>query len=158
MVFERLSAVEPSPKGELAYVNPFTLLVAVVLSAQATDAGVNKATRTLFAVVDTPEKMAALGENALAERIRTIGLYRSKAKHVIALSRALIEKHGGRYLVRGEPPMVVEGDWAPERMVILEFPSRENAQAFLADPAAQSLFAIRHRTTVSKLVLVDGCA
>jgi endonuclease III len=96
IVFERLSAVEPAPRGELAYVNPFTLLVAVVLSAQATDVGVNRATRTLFAVADTPEKMAALGENALAERIRTIGLYRSKAKHVIALSRALIEKHGGQ--------------------------------------------------------------
>jgi endonuclease-3 len=94
VVFERLSAVEPAPKGELNYVNPFTLLVAVVLSAQATDAGVNKATRTLFAVADTPEKMVALGENALAERIRTIGLYRSKAKHVIALSKAIIEKHG----------------------------------------------------------------
>jgi endonuclease-3 len=96
VVFERLSAVEPAPKGELNYVNPFTLLVAVVLSAQATDAGVNKATRTLFAVADTPEKMVALGENALAGRIRTIGLYRSKAKHVIALSKAIIEKHGGQ--------------------------------------------------------------
>jgi endonuclease III len=96
VVFELLSAVEPAPKGELDYVNPFTLLVAVVLSAQATDAGVNKATRSLFPVADTPEKMAALGENALAERIRTIGLYRSKAKHVIALSKAIIEKHGGQ--------------------------------------------------------------
>ena len=96
IVFERLSAVEPVPKGELDYVNPFTLLVAVVLSAQATDAGVNKATRSLFAVADTPQKMAALGENALAERIRTIGLYRSKAKHVIALSRAIVEEHGGQ--------------------------------------------------------------
>ena len=68
-----------------------------------------------------------------------------------------IEKHGGRYVVRGESPTVMEGDWAPERMVILEFPSRENAQDFLADPAAQALFAIRHRTTVSKLVLIEGC-
>jgi uncharacterized protein (DUF1330 family) len=71
---------------------------------------------------------------------------------------AFIEKHGGRYIVRGETPTVMEGDWAPERMVILEFPSREDAQAFLVDPEAQALFAIRHRTTVSKLVLVDGCA
>jgi endonuclease III len=96
VVFERLSAVEPAPKGELEYVNPFTLLVAVVLSAQATDAGVNKATRSLFAVADTPDKMAALGEKALAERIKSIGLYRSKAKHVIALSRAILEKHSGQ--------------------------------------------------------------
>ncbi len=95
LVFERLAAVEPEPKGELESVNPFTLLVAVVLSAQATDAGVNKATRSLFAVADTPQKMAALGEEALAERIKTIGLYRSKARHVVALSRAIVEQHGG---------------------------------------------------------------
>jgi endonuclease-3 len=95
VVFERLAAVEPEPKGELEYVNPFTLLVAVVLSAQATDAGVNRATRSLFAIADTPDKMAALGEEALAERIKTIGLYRSKARHVIALSRAIVEQYGG---------------------------------------------------------------
>jgi len=95
LVFERLAAVEPEPKGELESANPFTLLVAVVLSAQATDAGVNKATRSLFAIADTPQKMAALGEEALAERIKTIGLYRSKARHVIALSRAIVESHGG---------------------------------------------------------------
>ena len=95
LVFERLSAVDPEPKGELAYINPFTLLVAVVLSAQATDAGVNKATRALFAIADTPAKMAALGEEKLAERIKTIGLYRAKARHVIALSRAILEAHGG---------------------------------------------------------------
>lgn len=70
---------------------------------------------------------------------------------------AFIEKHGGRYIVRGSAPSVLEGDWAPERMVILEFPSRVNARAFLADPDAQALFAERHRTTTSKLVLVDGC-
>ena len=69
---------------------------------------------------------------------------------------AFIEKHGGRYIVRGAAPRVMEGDWTPEHMVILEFPSRRNAQAFLADPDAQSLFALRHRTTVSKLILVDG--
>jgi uncharacterized protein (DUF1330 family) len=71
---------------------------------------------------------------------------------------AFIAKHGGRYIVRGVEPTVMEGDWAPERMVILEFPSREAATAFLADPDAQALFAVRHATTVSKLVLVDGCA
>ncbi len=94
-VFERLAAANPEPRGELQSVNPFTLLVAVVLSAQATDAGVNKATKILFAVADTPARMTALGEEALAERIRTIGLYRSKARHIIALSKALIERYGG---------------------------------------------------------------
>jgi endonuclease-3 len=95
-IFERLSADAPEPRTELDYVNPYTLLVAVVLSAQATDAGVNKATRPLFAVVDTPEKMAALGEPALLEKIKTIGLFRNKAKNVIALSQALIDLHGGK--------------------------------------------------------------
>ena len=71
---------------------------------------------------------------------------------------AFIAKHGGQYIVRGEAPTVREGDWTPERMVILEFPSRENAQAFLTDPDAQALFAVRHSTTASKLVLVDGCS
>lgn len=70
---------------------------------------------------------------------------------------AFIEKHGARYIVRGVEPMVMEGDWRPERMVILEFPSRGNAEAFLNDPEAQALFARRHRTTDSKLVLVEGC-
>jgi endonuclease-3 len=95
-IFERLAAANPAPKGELQYVNPFTLLVAVVLSAQTTDAGVNKVTPALFAIADTPEKMAALGVERLAERIKTIGLYRTKAKNVIALSRAIIEQHGGQ--------------------------------------------------------------
>lgn len=95
-VFERLAKAMPEPKTELEYVNPFTLLVAVVLSAQATDVGVNKATRSLFAIADTPAKMAALGEEGLAERIKTIGLYRTKAKNVIALSKALVGQHAGQ--------------------------------------------------------------
>jgi endonuclease-3 len=94
-IFERFRAANPEPKGELEHVNPYTLLVAVVLSAQATDAGVNKATRALFTRADTPEKMLALGEDNVREAIKTIGLYRNKAKNVIALSRALIEHHGG---------------------------------------------------------------
>ena len=94
-IFRRLAAANPEPKGELEYVNPYTLLVAVVLSAQATDAGVNKATRGLFKVADTPRKMLALGEDGVQERIKTIGLYRNKAKNVIALSQALMAEHGG---------------------------------------------------------------
>jgi endonuclease III len=94
-IFRRFQAREPEPQGELEHVNPYTLLVAVVLSAQATDKGVNKATRPLFAVADTPQKMVALGEEKLREHIKTIGLYRNKAKNVIALSRKLIAEHGG---------------------------------------------------------------
>jgi endonuclease-3 len=94
-IFRRFEAANPHPKGELSYVNAFTLLVAVVLSAQATDVGVNKATRALFAVASTPAEMAALGEEKLQEMIKTIGLYRTKAKNVIALSRRLVKDFGG---------------------------------------------------------------
>ena len=93
--FARLAADRPNPQGELAFVNPYTLLVAVVLSAQATDAGVNRATEALFQHADTPEKMLALGEEGLKHYIRTIGLFNSKAKNIIALSRILAELHGG---------------------------------------------------------------
>ena len=94
-IFSRFQNVEPEPRGELHSLNTFTFLIAVVLSAQATDEGVNRATGPLFAVADTPEKMLALGEDKVREYIRTIGLYRNKAKNVIALSQALIERHGG---------------------------------------------------------------
>ncbi|MGR3321413.1 MAG: endonuclease III [Pseudooceanicola sp.] len=94
-IFSRFQAAEPEPKGELEHVNAFTLVVAVALSAQATDAGVNKATRKLFQVADTPEKMLALGEDGVTEHIKTIGLFRQKAKNVIKLSRILVEEYGG---------------------------------------------------------------
>jgi endonuclease-3 len=94
-IFRRFEAANPHPKGELDYVNAFTLLVAVVLSAQATDLGVNKATPALFAVAGSPAKMAALGEEKLQDMIKTIGLYRTKAKNLIALSKRLIEDFGG---------------------------------------------------------------
>jgi endonuclease-3 len=94
--FCRFKAANPEPKGELQHINPFTLLVAVVLSAQATDAGVNKATPALFALADTPEKMAALGETRVRELIKTIGLFRTKAKNVVALSQKLVAEHGGQ--------------------------------------------------------------
>jgi endonuclease III len=93
--FRRFHAAEPEPEGELEHVDPYTLLVAVVLSAQATDAGVNKATPALFAVADTPQKMVALGEKRLQSYIKTIGLYRTKAKNLIALSKELVARHGG---------------------------------------------------------------
>ena len=94
-IFERFREAEPEPKGELEHVNAFTLVVAVALSAQATDAGVNKATRGLFAVADTPQKMLDLGEEGVIEHIKTIGLFRNKAKNVIKLSRILVEDYNG---------------------------------------------------------------
>ncbi len=94
-IFERFQTAEPDPRGELEHVNVFTLVVAVALSAQATDAGVNRATRTLFRVADTPEKMLELGEEGVIEHIRTIGLFRNKARNVIRLSRILVEQYGG---------------------------------------------------------------
>ncbi|MEQ1753482.1 MAG: endonuclease III [Micropepsaceae bacterium] len=95
-IFARLAAVNPEPKGELNHVNPYTLLVAVVLSAQATDKGVNKATEALFSKVTTPQQMLKLGEAGLIEHIKTIGLFRAKAKNVIALSQSLIDNFDGK--------------------------------------------------------------
>ncbi len=93
--FRRFRAADPSPETELEHVDPFTLLVAVVLSAQATDAGVNKATPALFAAADTPAKMVRLGEEKVRDYIKTIGLFRTKARNVVALSRTLLDEHGG---------------------------------------------------------------
>ncbi len=95
-IFRRLKEANPEPKGELEYTNPYTLLVAVALSAQATDVGVNKATRQLFPVADTPQKMLALGEEGLREYIRTLNFFNTKAKNVIALSRRLVEEFDGK--------------------------------------------------------------
>jgi endonuclease-3 len=95
-LFERFAARDAAPETELGFLNPYTLLVAVVLSAQATDVGVNKATGPLFAIADTPEKMIALGEPKVRDMIKTIGLYRNKAKNVIALSGLLIARHGSQ--------------------------------------------------------------
>jgi endonuclease III len=95
LLFSRLQAKNPNPRGDLDFVNPYTLLVAVVLSAQSTDFGVNRATKPLFAKVDTPEKMLALGEAKLIEAIRSLGFFNMKAKNVMALSRILVEEYGG---------------------------------------------------------------
>jgi len=105
-MFRRFAAQRPEPRGELEHVNAFTLLVAVVLSAQATDAGVNKATRALFAAADSPAAMAALGEERIGQYIRTIGLWRGKARKVLALSQAIIGRHGGE--VPGERDELVK--------------------------------------------------
>ncbi|MGI3186229.1 endonuclease III [Nioella aestuarii] len=94
-IFARFQAAEPEPKGELNHTNAYTLVVAVALSAQATDVGVNKATAKLFEIADTPQKMLDLGEEGLIEHIKTIGLYRNKAKNVMKLSRILVEEYGG---------------------------------------------------------------
>lgn len=108
-IFRRFSIQRPEPKGELDHTNPFTLVVAVALSAQATDVGVNRATRALFAIADTPQKMLALGEERLIDHIKTIGLYRNKAKNVIALSQMLIDNFGGEVPKSREELMMLPG-------------------------------------------------
>lgn len=108
-LFASLAEDRPDPRTELDFVNPFTLLVAVALSAQATDVGVNKATRKLFAMADTPEKMLALGEEGVAAHIRTIGLWRNKAKNVIALSRRILDAFGGEVPRRREDLTTLPG-------------------------------------------------
>lgn len=107
--FRRLQAADAEPKGELEHLDAYTLLVAVALSAQATDKGVNRATRSLFAVADTPEAMLALGEEGLIGRIRTIGLFRTKAKHVMRLSRILVDEFGGEVPSSREALMSLPG-------------------------------------------------
>jgi len=129
-IFRRFSIQRPEPKGELEHVNPFTLVVAVALSAQATDAGVNKATRALFKVADTPEKMLALGEEKVRDYIKTIGLYRNKAKNVIALSRILVEKFGG------EVPRT------REELVMLPGVGRKTANVVLSMAIGQATLAV----------------
>ena len=107
--YRRLAAADPEPKGELDYRNPFTLLVAVVLSAQATDVGVNKATGKLFQRADSPRKMVVLGEARLRDHIKSIGLYRTKARHILALSEKLLAEHGGRVPAERDQLMTLPG-------------------------------------------------
>ena len=118
-IFRRFHARNPEPKGELEYVNAYTLLVAVVLSAQATDVGVNKATSGLFGLADTPEKMLALGEERVREKIKTIGLFRNKAKNVIALSEQLLRDHGGAVPANREALIALPGDGRKTANVVL---------------------------------------
>jgi endonuclease III len=139
-IFRRFAAANPEPKGELEYVNPYTLLVAVVLSAQATDAGVNKATRGLFKVADTPKKMVALGLDVVQERIKTIGLYRNKAKNVIALSEQLLAEHGGQVPMAREALEALPGVGRKTANVVLNIAFGEPTMA-----VDTHVFRVAHR-------------
>lgn len=143
--FARLAADNPHPETELEYSNPFTLLVAVVLSAQMTDVGVNKATRKLFAEADSPEKMLALGEETLRERLRTINFYNTKAKNVLALSRALIERHGGEVPADREALEALPGVGRKTANVVLN--SAFGQETFAVDT---HIFRVGNRTGLAR--------
>jgi endonuclease-3 len=143
-IFRRFHAAEPCPKGELAHVNAFTLLVAVVLSAQATDAGVNRATGALFAIADTPRKMLALGEEGLTAHIRTIGLYRAKARNVIGLSQLLVERHGGEVPSSRAALEALPGVGRKTANVVLNMWFRHPAQA-----VDTHIFRVANRTGIA---------
>ena len=142
-LFTRFREAEAEPKGELEHLNAFTLLVAVALSAQATDKGVNRATRALFAIADTPEKMLALGEEALIEHIKTIGLYRNKAKNVIRLSQRLIDVYGGEVPSSRAALMSLPGVGRKTANVVLNMWFRLPAQA-----VDTHIFRIGNRTGI----------
>jgi endonuclease-3 len=139
-IFRLFAVASPEPKGELEYVNPYTLLVAVVLSAQATDAGVNKATRGLFKAADTPKKMLALGLTEVEQRIKTIGLYRNKAKNVIALSEKLIAEHGGEVPAEREALEALPGVGRKTANVVLNIAFGEPTMA-----VDTHVFRVAHR-------------
>jgi endonuclease-3 len=143
-IFTRFHALEAEPKGELEHVNAFTLLVAVALSAQATDVGVNKATRKLFAVADTPGKMLALGEDGLIEHIKTIGLFRNKAKNVIKLCRILIDQFGGEVPSSRAALQSLPGVGRKTANVVLNMWFRQPAQA-----VDTHIFRVGNRTGIA---------
>ena len=144
-IFDRFAVVTPHPKTELVYANPFTLLVSVVLSAQATDKSVNKATQPLFKIADTPARMAALGEAGLIPYIRTIGLYRTKAKNVIALSRILTLTYGGQVPLQREALQALPGVGRKTASVVLNELDVEPAIA-----VDTHVFRVAHRLGLSK--------
>ena len=139
-IFERLAGIMPEPKTELDYTNPFTFVVAVALSAQATDVGVNKATARLFKVADTPAKMLALGEEGLIPYISSIGLYRGKARNVIALSRIVLEQHGGEIPLTREALQALPGVGRKTASVVLNEMGVEHAIA-----VDTHVFRVSHR-------------
>lgn len=143
-IFTRFREANPEPKGELEHVNAFTLLVAVALSAQATDAGVNRATRDLFKVADTPEKMLALGEEGLIGYIKTIGLFRNKAKNVIKLSRILVDDYGGEVPSSRAALQSLPGVGRKTANVVLNMWFRQPAQA-----VDTHIFRVGNRTGIA---------
>ena len=148
--FRRLADRIPEPETELDFVNDYTLLVAVVLSAQATDAGVNQATRDLFAKVTTPEQMLALGEEGLKRHIRTIGLFNTKAKNVIALSQALVERHGGQVPADRETLQTLPGVGRKTANVVMN--CAFGAETFAVDT---HVFRVANRTGLASGKTVD---
>ena len=150
-IFGRFRDAEPEPKGELEHLNAFTLLVAVALSAQATDAGVNKATRALFKAADTPEKMLALGEDGLIGHIKTIGLYRNKAKNVLKLSRILIDEYGGEVPSSRAALQSLPGVGRKTANVVLNMWFRHPAQA-----VDTHIFRVGNRTGIAPGKDVDA--
>ena len=144
-MFRRFQAVTAEPKGELEHTNPFTLLVAVVLSAQATDAGVNKATRALFSAADTPEKMLALGVERVQDAIKTIGLYRNKAKNVIALSERLIAEFGSVVPADRDALTTLPGVGRKTANVVLSMAFGQKTMA-----VDTHVFRVAHRMKLSK--------
>lgn len=150
-IFERFRDRCAAPRGELEHVNAYTLLVAVVLSAQATDAGVNKATRSLFAIADSPQRMMALGEAGLIEHIRTIGLYRNKARHVIGLSQRLIEEYGGDVPASRAALQSLPGVGRKTANVVLNMWFRHPAQA-----VDTHIFRVGNRTGIAPGATVDA--
>jgi endonuclease-3 len=144
-IFRRFQRANPAPKGELEHINPFTLLVAVVLSAQATDAGVNKATRELFKLAATPQDMLALGLAELEQRIKTIGLYRNKAKNVMALSHQLIADHGGAVPRQREALEALPGVGRKTANVVLNIAFGESTLA-----VDTHVFRVAHRLKLAK--------
>ncbi|MBN9311302.1 endonuclease III [Devosia sp.] len=143
-IFGAFAASNPEPRGELDYVNPFTLLVAVVLSAQATDAGVNKATKTLFQLADTPEKMVGLGAAGIEERIKKIGLFRNKAKNVFALSQQLVERFGSEVPADREALESLPGVGRKTANVVLNIAFRQPTIA-----VDTHLFRVANRTALA---------
>jgi endonuclease-3 len=144
LMFTRLQAKNPAPKGELDYANPYTLLVAVVLSAQATDAGVNRATRPLFAKVDTPQKMVAFGEERLKEAIRSLGFFNMKAKNVMRLSQILVDEHGGEVPREREALERLPGVGRKTASVVLNIAFQEPAIA-----VDTHIFRVANRTGIA---------